>query len=182
MISSSSGLYFVDEKPYRASTRMRETVSRSTRRLPVAGWPEGPIGERNVVWGWCAIILGAATGGLLGLWSFAGPVAPPPGFEAYQDLPRRLVRLAHVALFMLPIINILIGKELDGLGMSDRLKQLTSWLGITAMILIPFGLIIAAVIHPNLQYVSWPGASALLTALSLVAYGKVRAVRARRAV
>jgi len=73
----------------------------------------------------------------------------------------------------------LIGKELDGLALSTRLKQLTSWLGIAAMIIIPSGLIVAALIHPVLQYASWPGASSLLAALSLVAYGKVRAVQAQ---
>ena len=30
-------------------------------------------------------------------WSFNGPFPPPPGFDDYTSLPRRLVRLAHVA-------------------------------------------------------------------------------------
>jgi len=46
------------------------------------------------------------SGAVLGLWSFGGPVPAPPGFGHYAELPRRLLRLAHIALIALPMINL----------------------------------------------------------------------------
>jgi hypothetical protein len=43
----------------------------------------------------------------LGLWSFGGPVPAPVGFVAYDDLPRRLARLGHIAGIALPMLNLL---------------------------------------------------------------------------
>jgi hypothetical protein len=48
-----------------------------------------------------------AVGAVLGLWSFGGPVPAPVGFVAYDDLPRRLCRLGHIAGLALPMLNLL---------------------------------------------------------------------------
>jgi hypothetical protein len=56
---------------------------------------------------WASIVTGLALGGVIGLWSFDGPMAAPPGFEYPSALPRRLVRLAHIAFLALPVFNIL---------------------------------------------------------------------------
>jgi hypothetical protein len=135
---------------------------------------EGPLGRRNVVWGWVTIPLGAVSGSILMAWSFAGPFNPPPGFHDFADLSRRMIRLAHIAVFMLPIINILIGKELDGLNLPKSWKVFCSWSGIVGMIGIPLGLTLGALIDIRLKYVSMPGVTGLLVALTLVAAGKVR--------
>jgi len=157
--------------PFRESTRLRHS---STRLLVQPGWPEGAIGRRNVVWGWIGICSGAISGLIIGGWSFGGVIPPPPGFENYGDLARRMVRLAHVAMFMLPIINILIGKELDGLALSDTWKRRASTLALVGMIGIPLGLLLGGLIHPLLQHVLGLPACCLLAALALVAYGKVK--------
>jgi hypothetical protein len=132
-------------------------------------------GRRNVVWGWSVIGMGAVTGLILMAWSFAGPFEPPAGFEQYSDLSRRMVRLAHIALFMLPIINILIGKDLDGAILSDRWKLWCSISGLVAMIGIPLGLTLGALIDIRLKYVAMVPAYALLLALAVMAVGMVRA-------
>lgn len=135
---------------------------------------EGPIGRRNVVWGWVAIPVGAISGSILMAWSFAGPFDPPPGFHDYADLSRRMIRLAHIATFMLPIINILLGKEVDRLHLPERWKEICSWTGIIGMIGIPLGLTLGALITIQLKYVAVPGVAGLTISLLLAAAGKVR--------
>lgn len=141
------------------------------------GWPDGPIGRRNVVWGWVTIVCGAISGSVIMAWSFSGPFSPPPGWDDYVSLSRRLMRLAHVAFFMLPLINIVLGKELDQIALSDRWKNITSWCAIVGMIGIPVGLMLAAIIHPDLKYIASLPVSLLLLSLTLMAVGKVRSTR-----
>jgi len=132
------------------------------------------IGRRNVVWGWATIGLGALTGLVLMMWSFAGPFPTPSGFHDYGDLQRRLMRLAHIALFMLPIINILIGKDLDSASLSRRSKQICSSGALVAMIGIPLGLTLAATIDVRLKYVALVPSYSLFLALVLMGIGMVR--------
>jgi hypothetical protein len=68
---------------------------------------EPTVGRANVRMAWWMIGASMAVGAVLGLWSFGGPVAPPPGFRAFDDLPRRLVRLGHIAAIALPALNLL---------------------------------------------------------------------------
>ena len=65
------------------------------------------MGRANVRVAWWMIGGSMAVGAVLGLWSFGGPVTPPPGFRAFDDLPRRLVRLGHIAAIALPALNLL---------------------------------------------------------------------------
>jgi hypothetical protein len=69
--------------------------------------PEPPLGRANIRTAWWMIAASMAVGAVLGLWSFGGPVAPPAGFRAFDDLPRRLVRLGHIAAIALPALNLL---------------------------------------------------------------------------
>ena len=135
---------------------------------------EGPIGRRNVVWGWATMVLGALSGSILMAWSFDGPFPAPSGFTDYAELPRRLTRLAHVALFALPLINVVFGKNIDQADLPEAWKQAASWLAIVGMIGIPFGLLCGALIHVQLKYVSALPVFALMTALAILAGGKVR--------
>src|SRR5437868_449963 len=111
---------------------------------PATGWREGPIGRRNVVWGWCAIVLGPTGGSILMAWCFAGPFsAPVPWLESYDSVERRVLRLAHVAMVMIPLINIVLGHELDQIALSAAWKRRASWLGIIAIPGVPLGLFLA---------------------------------------
>ena len=80
---------------------MRETSSR------VMLGPEPPLGRTNIRVAWWMIGGSMAAGAVLGLWSFGGPVPAPVGFVAYDDLPRRLARLGHIAGIALPMLNLL---------------------------------------------------------------------------
>ena len=64
------------------------------------------VGRANIRVAWWMIGASMAVGAVLGLWSFGGPVAAPPGFRAVDDLPRRLVRLGHIAAIALPVLNL----------------------------------------------------------------------------
>jgi hypothetical protein len=136
-----------------------------------------PIGHRNIVWGWSVIALGAISGTILSAWSFAGPFPAPSGFHEYGDLARRMTRLAHIALFMLPIINILIGRDLDEIEVSDFWKQVCSWGAIVSIVSIPGGLILASTIHLWFKFASGPGVTGLTVALLIMGYGTLRRER-----
>ncbi|HEX2879048.1 MAG TPA: hypothetical protein VHO25_05885 [Polyangiaceae bacterium] len=55
---------------------------------------------------WWMVGCGMLSGAVLGLWSFSGPIPAPNGFIAYDDLPRRLLRLAHIAMIALPLLSL----------------------------------------------------------------------------
>ncbi len=136
-----------------------------------------PIGRRNVVWGWMAMWIGILSGSILMAWSFGGPFPAPPGFEDYGSLPRRMTRLAHIAQVMLPLINIVIGRELDRVYLSDRWKQICSWCAIVGMVGVPTGLLLASVVHVSLKYVAVVPVNCFLFALVLMGIGTLRASR-----
>ena len=136
------------------------------------------IGHRNVVWGWYFMALGVITGSILSAWSFGGPFAAPPGFHDYADLSRRMVRLAHIALFMLPIINILVGKDLDKIEVSGFWKQVASWGAAISIISVPGGLALGALVTLNLKYLSAPGVTGLMVSLLIMGYGTLQREKA----
>src|SRR5262245_25139150 len=63
----------------------------------------------HAAFGWTSIALGIGMGLVLGLWSFGGPVAPPESLADYASLPRRLIRLSHIAFVALGGLNVLVG-------------------------------------------------------------------------
>ncbi len=79
----------------------------NARRCEDATRSRPAVGRANIRVAWWMIGASMAVGAVLGLWSFGGPVAPPPGFRAFDDLPRRLVRLGHIAAIALPALNLL---------------------------------------------------------------------------
>ncbi|MFC1706502.1 hypothetical protein ACFL59_06715 [Planctomycetota bacterium] len=142
------------------------------------GWREGPIGRRNTVWGWCGIVAGPTVGSILMAWVFAGPfLSPLTWLEDYVSVERRMLRLAHVALVMIPLINIVFGHTIDAVALPDRWKRLASWLVALAMPIVPLGMILGAVVWVPLKYLSSPGVYALIAGLAIMAVGKVRQAR-----
>ena len=63
------------------------------------------IGKKNISFGWIWILIGIIVGAIMGMWSFNGPLTSPVG--DYVSLPRRMLRLSHIAFIALAIINIL---------------------------------------------------------------------------
>ncbi len=141
-------------------------------------WREGPIGRLNTTLGWCGIVLGPTTGSILMAWCFAGPFpAPVPWLEDYESVERRMLRLAHVALVMIPLINIVFGHSIDRTDLSETWKRRASYLVAFAIPGVPFGLILGSLFWVPLKWASVPGVYAFIAGLAIMAVGKVRWAR-----
>jgi len=127
------------------------------------------IGNRNKKFGWLWMLIGIIVGAVLGMWSFNGPFASPLG--DYTSLPRRLVRLAHIAFIALGIINVLYGYEIDKLKQSSKL--LGSWAMMLGAIMMPIFLIGAAFYEP-MKYLTVIPASLVIIALFVMVWGKLK--------
>jgi len=77
----------------------------------------GLTGARNVKGGLVLLSTGLAAGLGMSLYAFQPLVPVPASLLRYDDLPRRLLRLAHIAGVMLPLINIVVGPWLDRLSL-----------------------------------------------------------------
>ena len=110
--------------------------------------PGTHFGELNIDLGWIWMILGILSGSVLGMWSFGGPMPLPKGFEEYSSLPRRMIRLAHIAFFALPMISILYGLTIDQAAISDQMKQLGCHCFLVCMFGVPTLLIAGAYYNP----------------------------------
>lgn len=102
------------------------------------------FGQINVALGWVWMILGITTGSIIGMYAFNGPMKAPRGHEDYSSLPRRLMRLGHIAFFALPMISILYGLSIDHAPISDQMKQIGSLSFLGCMIGLPVLLCVAS--------------------------------------
>ena len=120
--------------------------------------------------GLTSLLLGAASGLVMGLWSFGGPLPEPAWVGGYGDLPRRLIRLAHIALFALGMINLMLARQQAAFD----LPAPTARLALAAMnlgnLLMP-ALLVATVFLPEVKYLLALPALAVSTALAIAAYG-----------
>ena len=128
------------------------------------------IGSLNRRIGWISLVVGAASGMILGLWSFDGPVPVPAWLGEYTDLPRRLARMGHIAFIGIGFLNILVGKELSTLALTERAGATASWCMIFANFLLPATLFAASLYSPAKYALPLP-ATAVFIALSVVAWG-----------
>jgi len=83
----------------------------------------GQPGRWNELLAWWLVGLGLLGGAVLGIWSLGGPVPAPPALAAYDALPRRLLRLAHIALVALPLLNLLYVPWIERTGWSLRSRR-----------------------------------------------------------
>ncbi len=127
-------------------------------------------GELNIHLGWITMVLGILSGSVLGLWSFAGPFPTPKGHHNYTDLPRRMNRLAHIAMFALPIISILYGQYIDGIAVPDQIKMAASYCWLICMWGVPLFLFMASFWNP-FKYLEVIPVSCGTFALFVMAYG-----------
>ncbi len=126
--------------------------------------------KNNRLTGWLSLAVGVASGLVLGLWSFDGPVAIPEWLGDYGDVSRRLARLGHIACFGLGIINILLSRELPRLSLGRGARRTASLAMNFGNILLPLILFAAAAYHP-LKYMMVFPASSVFLALAIAAYG-----------
>jgi hypothetical protein len=130
------------------------------------------LGESNRRLGWVSTCLGAASGLVLGLWSFDGPVPVPGWLGEYDQTARRLARLGHIAFFGLGILNILVAGELRRRAASPR-RRVASWVMNFGNVFLPLTLFAAAAWRPLKYFMSVP-AVAVFVALVLTAYDVCR--------
>lgn len=144
-------------------------------REPIKAEAEGGDGDAevrtslNLAVGWASLAVGAITGLVLGIWSFGGPIPVPEWIGDYDALPRRLLRLGHIAFFGLGILNIALAHHLR----RTRTFGFPSGLSLGAMnlgnIFLPLTLIAAAAYEPAKYLMSLP-AIAVTLALVVGAY------------
>ncbi len=106
------------------------------------------IGAKNVKGGLVLVSLGLLAGLGMSLYAFEPIVRPPASLDDYDDLPRRLLRLAHIAAMALPLMNIVLGGWIDRLNLSRPAKQCASLLLLLGGALVPVALWLQAAWAP----------------------------------
>ncbi|MEX1258702.1 MAG: hypothetical protein WEG36_13895 [Gemmatimonadota bacterium] len=132
-----------------------------------------PIARRNRLVGWSLFLAGIAGGMVLGLWAFDGPAPAPARFAEYDGLPRRLLRLGHIAAMALGLTNIFFGHELPGLALGRTGKKVASASLICGATLMP-AILTAAAFHEPWKYLLPLPATATFVAVALICAGLVR--------
>jgi len=130
------------------------------------------VSNRTV--GWACLATGVATGMLMGLWSFDGPLPSPAWLGEYGDTSRRLARLGHIAFIGLGILNLLLARELSESMLGVRAKRVASTAMNLGNVLLPITLFAAAAWHPAKYAMAVP-ATCVFVALVLAAWGTGRA-------
>ena len=118
------------------------------RAHPGESEPLPRIGARNVKGGLILVSVGLLAGLAMSLYAFQPVVRPPASLDQYDDLPRRLLRLAHIAAIMLPLLNVVLGGWLDRLRLSLAAKRWASWLMLLGAVLVPLALAFEAICAP----------------------------------
>lgn len=98
------------------------------------------IGAKNVKGGLVMISLGLLAGLAMSLYAFEPIVRPPASLDDYNDLPRRLLRLAHISAIMLPLMNVVLGGWIDRLALSRPAKRCASLLLLLGGAFVPVAL------------------------------------------
>ena len=133
------------------------------------------IGARNIKMGLVLLALSLLGGLAMSLYAFVPMVRVPAGLLDYDDLPRRLLRLAHVAAVMLPLLNIVCGLLLDRLRLSRGIQELCSVLLLAGAVGLPLALGAEALVPAaRAWHLAGPPAVAVTLAAILVALGGLR--------
>jgi hypothetical protein len=130
----------------------------------------------NIAVGWTSLATGAVTGLVLGLWSFGGPVPVPEWIGDYNSLPRRLLRLGHIAFFGLGILNIMLARHLGRLRSLSHHRRLALGAMNVGNIFLPITLMIAAAVEPAKYLMSVP---AMAVTIALVIGARAAILDAR---
>jgi len=170
-----------------ASTAQSVRSVRSVRSVPPHAVPSG-LGRRlagtlcdadfSRAIAWTSLLLGAASGLVIGLWSFGGPLPEPGWVGGYTELPRRLLRLGHIALFALGMINFMLTRQLAASGLGAGTIRVALAAMNVGNVLMPT-LLFAAVMRPEVKYLLALPALALALALAIAAFAAWRQWRRR---
>jgi hypothetical protein len=83
-------------------------------------------------------------------------VPAPAGFIAYDDLPRRLLRLAHIALIALPLLALELQRWLTETSLDASNQERVRSVLVFGMLALPACLALAAVWGPALYLLPIP--------------------------
>lgn len=122
---------------------------------------------------WCSILCGALSGAVMGLWSFDGPFTVPEWIGGYDALPRRFLRLAHVAMFALGFLHMLVARQISEAPVGERADRIAFDAMAVGNITMPLILIAAAVWEP-LKFLTPIPTTALTIAFAIAALSAIR--------
>jgi hypothetical protein len=122
--------------------------------------------------GWICMAVGIAGGLVLGLWSFDGPAPVPDWIGDYASTSRRMIRLAHIALMALGIINILLARELPDLVLGPGTRHAVSLTMNIGNVFLPATLVAGALYTP-LKYLMAVPALCVFYAIGTMAYASL---------
>jgi len=120
-------------------------------------------GQINILFGWAWMCVGFLSGMILGIRSEG-----EQWLGGYASLKRRYLRLAHVAFVALSIINILYGKELGTIDLSNHLKNIGSALMIFGAAGVPLACISAAFVKKTRYLLPIPAFAVLIGVIILL--------------
>jgi len=123
------------------------------------------FGKLNVSFGWTWFVVGTLVAMYIGLFAFTGE-----WLGGYDALPRRLVRLAHLAFMALSLTNVLYGLTIDHAALPSWAKRTGSLLIITAAVLMPAVCLLTAA-NPWFEKLFFMPAVSFLGAVSIIAWG-----------
>lgn len=133
-------------------------------------------GARNLRGGLALLAAGLLAGLAMSLYAFEPIVAPPASLADYDALPRRLLRLAHVAAVMLPLLNIVLAPLVDRVRLGPRGRAAASWMLLAGAATLPAALALQAVWPlARVAHLAAPPALAFVTGVVLLAAGARRA-------
>ncbi|MDJ1017581.1 MAG: hypothetical protein QNJ35_13800 [Paracoccaceae bacterium] len=131
------------------------------------------IRSRAAMIAWCSILGGALSGMVMGLWSFNGPFPTPDWIGPYDSLPRRFLRLAHIAMFALGILHMLVARQITEAPVRPDLDRLALRSILIGNIGMP-AVLIAATIWQPLKYLAAIPSTAVTVAIAICALSAIR--------
>ncbi len=129
--------------------------------------------RKIIFFGWFWIVTGIIIGAIVSMWAFNGPLTPPSSMEDYAALPRRFLRLSHIAFIALGMINILYGLCYDLANLKKTFKEISSVFLVTGTLLMPLILLFSAFIEKLKLFSALP-ISLILISLIIFCYGLSR--------
>jgi len=126
----------------------------------------GPHLNRAI--GFTSLLIGIVSGMIIGLWSFGGPLPVPDSIGDYGELPRRFLRLGHIAFFGLGLINLTIAGHCGRLNFDQSARRRTLKLINLGNVGLP-PLLLAAAWQPILLYLMPIPVLCVFAALALTA-------------
>lgn len=134
--------------------------------------PANPILNRAV--GFTSLLIGVASGMILGLWPFGDPILVPEAIGDRGDLPSRFLRLGHIAFFALGLINLAIADHWRRLDFGRPVARKALRLMNLGNLCLP-PVLFAAAWQPTLLYLVPLPVACVIAALALCVTGAWRA-------